>query len=148
MSGLTANNDFSIPDGMWFSQAASGLVWLQTDDGKITDVTNCMMLAGLPGQVGDGAKRTITNISADGATTMAQDTIVGAGPTSSTLRRFLVGPVACEITGIAWANDERTMFINVQHPGEANDSTFPGKGQTPRSSVIMITKNDGGVIGS
>ena len=32
--------------------------WIQTDDGAYTDVTNCMMLAALPGQVGDGAKAT------------------------------------------------------------------------------------------
>ena len=158
VSGLTADNDFSSPDGMWFSQAASGLVWLQTDDGKITDVTNCMMLAGLPGQVGDGAKRTLTNISTDGATTKTQDTIVGAAPTSNTLRRFLVGPVACEITGIAESGDGRAIFVNIQHPGEEGTSaTDPAKfgshwpdGGTarPRSATIVITKNDGGRIGA
>ena len=158
VSGLTADNDFSSPDGLWFSQAASGLVWLQTDDGKITDVTNCMMLAGLPGQVGDGAKRTITNISADGATTKTQDTIVGAAPTSSTLRRFLVGPVACEITGIAESGDGKAIFVNIQHPGEegtsATDPTkfgshWPDGGTArPRSATIVITKDDGGRIGA
>jgi len=133
-------------------------VWLQTDDGKITDVTNCMMLAGLPGQVGDGAKRTITNISADGATTKTQDTIVGAAPTSSTLRRFLVGPVACEITGIAESGDGKAIFVNIQHPGEegtsATDPTkfgshWPDGGTArPRSATIVITKDDGGRIGA
>ena len=74
VSNLVADNDFSSPDGMWFSHATAGLLWLQTDDGKYTDVTNCMMLAALPGQVGDGAAKTITNV--DGATSATQATSV------------------------------------------------------------------------
>ncbi|MGB3750980.1 MAG: alkaline phosphatase PhoX, partial [Arcobacteraceae bacterium] len=49
ISRLTDDNDFSSPDGLFFSQASKGLMWLQTDDGYYTDVTNCMMLAALPG---------------------------------------------------------------------------------------------------
>ena len=66
LSGLTDANDFSSPDGAWFSYAKPGLLWIQTDDGAYTDVTNCMMLAAVPGKIGDGAARTITNV--DGAT--------------------------------------------------------------------------------
>ena len=33
LSGLTDANDFSSPDGAWFSYASPGLLWLQTDDG-------------------------------------------------------------------------------------------------------------------
>ncbi|VDN33064.1 unnamed protein product, partial [Cylicostephanus goldi] len=47
-------NDFSSPDGMWFDPR--GILWIQTDDGQYTDETNCMMLAALPGKVGDGTK--------------------------------------------------------------------------------------------
>uniref|UniRef100_UPI002458311A PhoX family protein n=1 Tax=Acinetobacter nosocomialis TaxID=106654 RepID=UPI002458311A len=43
LSGLTDNNDFSSPDGMWFDPR--GVLWIETDDGAYTDVTNCMMLA-------------------------------------------------------------------------------------------------------
>jgi secreted PhoX family phosphatase len=53
LSGLTDVNDFSSPDGLWFDQ--NGMLWIQTDDGAYTDVTNCMMLAAIPGKVGDGA---------------------------------------------------------------------------------------------
>jgi secreted PhoX family phosphatase len=56
-SRLTGENDFSSPDGLWFSQAVPGLLWIQTDDGAYTDVSNCMMLAALPGRVGDGVLR-------------------------------------------------------------------------------------------
>lgn len=45
LSGLTDNNDFSSPDGMWFDPR--GVLWIETDDGAYTDVTNCMMLAAL-----------------------------------------------------------------------------------------------------
>ncbi|MDU6286607.1 MAG: PhoX family phosphatase, partial [Acinetobacter sp.] len=90
LSGLTDNNDLSSPDGMWFDPR--GVLWIQTDDGAYTDVTNCMMLAALPGQIGDGAPATTSN---------GQQTLVGAKVTDSTLRRFLVGPKQCEITGIA-----------------------------------------------
>ena len=157
LSALGADNDFSSPDGMWFSQAAPGLLWLQTDDGKYTDVTNCMMLAALPGKVGDGAAKSITNV--DGGTTGTQATFVGKAPGTEGLRRFLVGPKDCEITGIAESGDGRALFVNIQHPGEttaAANITDPtkfgshwpeGGNARPRSATVVITKNDGGLIG-
>ncbi len=59
VSGLTADNDFSSPDGIWFDQ--NGVAWIQTDDGAYTGTTNCMMLAAIPGSVGDGGAKTIVN---------------------------------------------------------------------------------------
>lgn len=148
LSGLTDNNDLSSPDGMWFDPR--GVLWIQTDDGAYTDVTNCMMLAALPGQIGDGAAATTSN---------GQQTIVGAKVTDSTLRRFLVGPKQCEITGIAMTPDHKAIFINVQHPGEDSksystpDSNWPAtqkdpsnKTARPRSATVVITRKDGGVI--
>jgi uncharacterized protein len=171
LSGLTADNDFSSPDGLWFSQA-TGFSWVQTDDGNYTDVTNCMLLAGIPGTRGDGVKTTV-NYPAVAATATtpavaakAVDTYVGKKPTAAELKRFLVGPNDCEITGIAETPDGKTIFVNVQHPGEnttqANfaDNTkwtsyWPDavKGATgavpkrPRSATIVVTKNDGGQVG-
>lgn len=61
---------------------------------------------------------------------------------------FLTEPIACELTGFAFSEDYTTMFVGIQHPGESlKGSTFP-YGKTPRSSVMMIRKLDGGVIGS
>jgi secreted PhoX family phosphatase len=138
-------------------------MWIQTDDGAYTDVTNCMMLAALPGQVGDGAKKTLSYTKADGST-LAVDTYVGKTPTPATLKRFLVGPKACEITGLCETPDGRAVFINIQHPGETTamadiadpakyTSQWPssagyGAGKRPRSATIVITKNDGGKIGT
>jgi secreted PhoX family phosphatase len=119
-----------------------------------------MMLAALPGQVGDGgpdARKTITNTDASGSVREVR-TLAGAQP-GDRLRRFLVGPVECEITGVTETPDGRTMFVNIQHPGEnvKNDdignpaawaSHLPDGGMTrPRSATIVITRNDGGVIG-
>ena len=163
LSGLDATNDFSSPDGLWFArpQNASGLVnpilWIQTDDGAFTDKTNNQMLVAMPGRVGDGGAKTITNTGADG-TTRTQATIVGKPATTATLKRFLVGPKGCELTGVDSTPDGRTLFVNIQHPGEngsltALESNWPasqaGAAPTvrPRSATIVITKNDGGVVG-
>ncbi|GAB3542476.1 PhoX family phosphatase [Noviherbaspirillum agri] len=154
VSNLTAANDFSSPDGLWF--ARSGLLWIQTDDGAYTDATNCMMLAAVPGKVGDGGKRTITNV--DGASTKAVDTYVGAAPGETNLRRFLVGPKECEITGLAETPDGKVLFVNIQHPGEDTTPDFAdptsfgshwpdGGTARPRSATVVITKDDGGLIG-
>ena len=61
ISKLTDDNDFSSPDGLYFSQVSKGLMWLQTDDGYYTDVTNCMMLAAIPGAYNDGKSTQIIN---------------------------------------------------------------------------------------
>jgi secreted PhoX family phosphatase len=154
VSGLTASNDFSSPDGLWFG--SSGLLWIQTDDGAYTDVTNCMLLAAVPGNVGDGAKKTITNT--DGAATKAVETLVSATLGDDKLRRFLVGPKDCEITGLAETPDRKAVFVNIQHPGEGTStanfaagnylSNWPGgAGTRPRSATIVITRNDGGDVG-
>jgi uncharacterized protein len=98
-------------------------------------------------------------------------TSIGAKVTESTLRRFLVGPRDQEITGVIETPDGRTMFVNVQHPGEdtsvanvvagagdfnsywpsgerAPGSAPQANGARPRSATVVITKNDGGLIGS
>ena len=163
VSGLTTSNDFSSPDGLYFSRDTnpSGqinpVLWIQTDDGAMTDRTNCMMLAALPGHVADGGAVTLTNKDSTGATAQ-QATIAGTPATAANLRRFLVGPVECEITGIDMTPDGRTLFVGIQHPGERGDATTPtshwpdsqaGSAAAtvrPRSAVVAITKDDGGVI--
>lgn len=163
LSGLTADQDFSSPDGMWFSPK-TGLIYVQTDDGAYTDATNCMMLVGIPGRVGDGSVQNLDYTKADGSK-LTVPARVGAKPTAATLRRFLVGPKDCEITGITETPDGRAVFVNIQHPGESiskanvTDPTkylshWPGNAgygagganARPRSATIVITRNDGGLI--
>ncbi len=161
LSGLTQEQDLSSPDGLVFTPS-TGLCWVQTDDGAYTDITNCMMLAAVPGTVGDGEALTL-NYGSNGSVT----TRIGKKPTASTLKRFLVGPVDQEITGLCETPDGKVVFVNVQHPGEETafadiadptkyTSHWPGNagygvgGATarPRSATVMITKNDGGRVGT
>lgn len=159
LSGLSDKNDFSSPDGLWFSQA-TGICYIQTDDGAYTDVTNCMLLAAIPGNVGDGRSITVNN-NFNNATGTEQ-TFIGAALGDAKLRRFLVGPKGAEITGMTESADGRTVFVNIQHPGEdtpaagtgafAFQSQWPGNrgygvAGRPRSATIVITRTDGGVIG-
>jgi secreted PhoX family phosphatase len=65
--------------------------------------------------------------------------------------------VGCEITGVTATPDGRTMFINIQHPGESPSersdqpvalrASAPGN-VVPRSATLVIRKNDGGLIGT
>jgi secreted PhoX family phosphatase len=163
ISGLTNDNDFSSPDGLYFSRSTNPagrvkpVMWIQTDDGALTDRSNCMMLAAIPGTVGDGGARTITNRAQDGSTAQ-QATIAGTAATAANLRRFLVGPAECEITGVDTTPDGRTLFVGIQHPGEDGDPSAPtshwpdsqsgsaAASVRPRSAIVAITKDDGGVI--
>ncbi len=173
LSGLSAVNDLSKPDGCWFS-SATGILWIQTDDNTYTDVTNAMMLAVVPGKHGDGGPRSVVN-EADGSPNLAVttdktvNTFIGKAMTGVSFRRFLVAPKGAEVTGVAESPDGRALFINIQHPGEDTSaaqfatgiyqSNWPGNGAgvaaygpggasaRPRSATVMITKDDGGVIG-
>jgi hypothetical protein len=86
--------------------------------------------------------------------------------TTGLTRRFLASPKNCEVTGVVTTPDGRTMFVGIQHPGEdwtnafTDNSTWPDSGINgdtsmraagaikPRSGVVVITKDDGGVIGT
>jgi secreted PhoX family phosphatase len=151
---------------LWFSKS-TGICWIQTDDGAFTDETNCMLVAAVPGTVGDGGAFTVANVmTASGVErSEVQNTFVGGILGESRLRRFLVGPVGAEVTGITETPDGKAIFVGIQHPGENatayNDVTkgvWPtnamngaggayGAGTRPRSATIVITKDDGGKIG-
>jgi secreted PhoX family phosphatase len=165
ISKLTRANAFSSPDGLWFSKATK-ICWIQTDDGAFTDECNCMLLAAVPGKVGDGGQFMVANTNA--TSTAAQKTFVGGILGESRLRRFLVAPKGAEVTGLTETADGKTLFVNIQHPGEntpalgtssdfkyesqwpSNGGGLPAKygpGKRPRSATLMITKADGGMIG-
>lgn len=159
LSGLSDKNDFSSPDGLWFSKA-TGICYIQTDDGAYTDVTNCMLLAAIPGQVGDGRSITVNNNF--NSATGTEQTFIGAALGDAKLRRFLVGPKGSEITGMTESADGKSVFVSIQHPGEntgafgsgpfVHTSQWPGNrgygvAGRPRSATIVITRTDGGVIG-
>ena len=69
------------------------------------------------------------------------------------IRRLLTGVSGDEVTGITVTPDRRTMFVNLQHPGNGDPSltNFPAPqdGVTiPRDCTLILTRKDGGIIGS
>lgn len=118
-ANIDANNMFNSPDGLAFDE--NGLLWIQTD-GKYSNE-------------GDFAG-------------MGNNQMLVGDPASGEIRRFMVGPKECEITGICWSADRKTLFVGIQHPGENGGSHFPDGGNSvPRSSVVAVTREDGGQIG-
>ncbi|WP_339430091.1 PhoX family phosphatase [Pseudomonas taetrolens] len=120
-ANITPHNMFNSPDGMGFDDA--GRLWILTDG----DASNAGDFAG-----------------------MGNNQMLCADPASGEIRRFMVGPVGCEVTGISFSPDYKTLFVGIQHPGENGGSTFPehlpnGK---PRSSVMAISREDGGIVGA
>lgn len=68
-------------------------------------------------------------------------------------KRLFVGVNSDEITGWTQTPNRKTAMVNMQHPGNGNPSStnFPAltDGVTiPRDCTIVITKKDGGVVGS
>lgn len=114
--GTIHGDIFSSPDGLAFD--GSGRLWIQTDyDDEQPHNHN-----------------------------MGCNQLLCADPASREVRRFLVGPRGCEITGITFTPDQRTLWINVQHPG----LSYPASDgiSRPRATTVVITKDDGGVIGT
>ena len=118
-ANVNKDNMFNSPDGLAFDR--NGMLWIQTD-GKYSDSGDFEGQGNNQMLVGD--------------------------PETGEIRRFLVGPRECEVTGIAWSTDRKTLFAGIQHPGEQGGSHFPDGGDTaPRSCVVAITRDDGGLIG-
>jgi hypothetical protein len=125
---------FACPDGLALD--ARGVLWIQTDKHA--------------SQMYKGEMQRIGN-----------NQMLACDRTTGEVRRFFTGPVNCEVTGLTLTPDGRTMFINIQHPGEtasdrsdpANPSKFSNwpdyrEGGRPRSATVFIRKKDGGLIGT
>lgn len=139
--GATINGDiFANPDGLMIDQR--GLLWVQTD------ISSSKMNEGEFAQFGNNQ-------------------MLAVNPATGETRRFLTGPVGCEVTGVTITPDMKTMWVNIQHPGEmpavlekrgivkspqnpSAASNWPDHlpNGRPRSATVLITKEDGGVIGT
>ena len=113
---IHSGNMFNSPDGLRFD--TQGKLWIQTD-GKYSNQ-------------GDFAG-------------MGNNQMLVANPVTGEIKRFMVGPKECEITGLTWSEDKQTLFVGIQHPGEQGHSSFPN-GDVARSTVIAIWKEDGAEI--
>jgi secreted PhoX family phosphatase len=132
--GNTKGDLYACPDGIAFD--ARGVLWIQTDAHAT--------------QMYKGELKNVGN-----------NQMLACDPRSGDTRRFLTGPTNCEVTGATWTPDGRTLFINIQHPGETpsdrSDPAEPSKysnwpdfkpGGRPRSATVVIRRKDGGVIGT
>ncbi|MCB2099354.1 MAG: PhoX family phosphatase [Rhodobacterales bacterium] len=116
---VNKDNMFNSPDGLKFD--SNGVLWIQTDG----NYSNAKDFAG-----------------------QGNNQMLAGDPATGEIRRFLVGPKECEITGLSWSPDRRTMFVGIQHPGERGDSHWPDGGDSvPRSAIIAVRRNDGGLVG-
>ena len=125
---------FACPDGLMLD--ARGVLWVQTDMHAT--------------QMYQGEMKGFGN-----------NQMLALDRTTGEARRFLTGPVNCEVTGATLTPDGRTLFINIQHPGETpsdrSDPAEPAKysnwpdyqaGGRPRSATVVIRRKDGGPIGT
>jgi len=136
-SGLTELNQFASPDGLTFDER--GILWVQTDNGAdaVAEDTNDQMLAVIPSTLQD----------ANG-----DPSVLNAG-NQMALRRFLVGPNGCEVTGLAFTDNHQHCFVNIQHPENwpagdvATEVTPNGINLRPRSATVVVSRTDGGAIG-
>ena len=129
--GNVKGDALGCPDGLWID--GRGVLWIQTD-----------MSTSAMGK-GDLAR-------------LGHNAMLAADVSTGEIRRFLTGPAGCEITGVTSTPDLRTMFVNIQHPGESpserSDPAEPMKiskwpdGARPRSATVVVRRRDGGVIGA
>lgn len=118
---------FGAPDGLHFD--SGGLLWIQTD------------MSGSAMNRGDFAR-------------LGNNQLLCANPATGSIRRFLTGPRGCEVTGCVVTPDRRTLFVNIQHPGETSDDGGAPRqggwpdGGLPRSATVVVRREDGGIVGS
>ena len=109
-SFIDASNTFNCPDGIQVDP--EGRLWIQTDGGYSN--TGSFVNQG-------------------------NNQMLVADIASKQITRFLVGPSGCEVTGVCWTPDARTMFINIQHPGEVTGSG--GMHPNTPAAVVALTSN-------
>ncbi|MCS6997246.1 MAG: PhoX family phosphatase [Casimicrobiaceae bacterium] len=142
-SNINADNLFNSPDGLQFD--SFGRLWIQTD--------------GSFANSGEFAN-------------MGNNQMLVGNPATKEIRRFMVGPSGCEVTGVCWTPDRTTMFVNIQHPGEVGShprapknpdgstwsdnqiarnptafSQWPIAGMRPRSATVVVWRSDRGPVG-
>jgi len=141
-SEATVTGDsYACPDGLMID--SRGVLWVQTDISS-------------------------SKLNTDKFAQFGNNQMLAVDPNTGETRRFLTGPVGCEVTGVTMTPDLKTMWVNIQHPGEDVPKVLKRQGLRksadnpnaasnwpdhqkegrPRSATVMITKDDGGVIGT
>ncbi len=133
-----------VDPGSRYHRATSDSGWLSCPDNCAFDSKGRIMIAT------DGAP-TAAGV-ADGLYLADTD---GIGKALTKL--LFQAPTGAEVCGPVVTPDDRTLFLAVQHPGEDKGSVFENPStrwpdfkadMPPRPAVVVITRKDGGVIGS
>ena len=123
--GISDNGWLSTPDNCTFDN--QGRIWISTD-----------------GQPKSGFSDSV----------YAAET---SGPRRGLTRCFFNAPKQAEICGPVFTPDNKTLFLAIQHPGDDFRKPYTDRatrwpdfneGLPPRSSIVVVTKNDGDVVGS
>lgn len=121
---LNTDSMHACPDGLWIDP--NGVLWIQTD-----------MSGSLQAEGPFGANQ-----------------MLAAEPATGEIIRFMTGPNEQETTGVVMTPDMRTMFVNIQHPGDRSPAGGPftsnwpdGGSNRPRCATVIVSRDDGGVIG-
>ena len=83
------------------------------------------------------------------------------GEARGTSKCFFRVPIGAELCGPMFTPDDRTLFLSIQHPGEEDAEGKGGTFESPptrfpdfsddmpcRPALVVVTKEDGGVIGA
>jgi secreted PhoX family phosphatase len=121
----TADGWLTCPDNVAFD--SKGRLWIATDSAEVAGIADGLYACDL------------------------------AGPGRALTRQFFSAPQGAEVCGPIFTSDDRTLFLAIQHPGEGKGSSYDKpttrwpdfkEGQPPRPAIVVITKKDGGAIGS
>ena len=124
-TGVSSNGWLSNPDNCAFD--SKGRLWIATDGAPKSGIADGVWATDVEG---DGRMLT---------------------------KRFFAAPRGAELCGPCFTPDDKTFFAAVQHPADEKNSTFANpstrwpdfRNDMPsRPSVVVVTKADGGVIGS
>lgn len=148
--GRMKGDFFACPDGLFAD--ARGLLWIQTDMSSSDMGIGAAFLRKESGS-GEAGPAELARLG--------NNALLVADPATGEIRRFLTGPVGCEVTGVTMTPDGRTLFVNIQHPGEtpgdrsdpANPNAFSSWPEhradgRPRSATVAVRRRDGGLLGS
>ena len=81
------------------------------------------------------------------------DQLLVADTRTGEIRRLMTGVKGCEVTGVTATPDRRSLFVNLQHPGNGDPSltNFPApvdQRTIPRDTTLVLRRKDGGIVGS
>jgi hypothetical protein len=120
---------FANPDNLEID--SSGNVWM------VTDMSTSSHNKSIPTRVEEGQPLTSKDL-----TGVFGNNSLWYLPTSGSLAGeaypFAIGPMECECTGLFFSNDEQTLFLAVQHPGE-NEGMRQDMATETREFVLLTT---------